>query len=311
MRPIVFAALAAAVFFALPASAGDTATLGVGRLFTNDWLGDGQDRWHTGSYSISVMRGPEGTGSLPAAVGALMEYRFSSAVIAPANLITPAPGDRPYAGILSAGAYSHFTSHGAEFALGGELVAVGPMTRLDAFHVAAHTALGMPAPSAVTRAGQLANAIYPVLAGEAARPIAFEFGGGAGAGPVLRPFVQARGGDEFYTRFGADLMIGPTFTSGVLARDETTGFLYQTLKKAPGRGFSFLVGADAARVFSSAWLPASAGYTLTPWRLRARAGAEWQSEHVGVFYGATWLGPEFAAQPGGQVLGSLQLKLNF
>jgi hypothetical protein len=128
---------------------------------------------------------------------------------------------------------------------------------------------------------------------------------------ILRPFVQARAGDETYVRIGADLMFGPNFSTGVLARDETTGMPYQTLDDVPQRGLSFLVGADTARVLSSAWLPASDGYALSPMRNRVRAGAHWQGDFIGVFYGATWLGPEFTAQPEGQVVGSLQFRFGF
>jgi hypothetical protein len=310
MRPLILACLAILALVSTPASGQERVTLGVGRLFTNDFFADGQDRWNTGSYVASWVRGVDGTVSLPDEFGALMEYRFSTRILAPANLVTPAAGDRPYAGIAALGAYSHFAHDGFEFTAGSELVAVGPMTGLDAFHVRAHRALGMTPPSPAVRAGQLGNAVYPVLAFEAARPVSLNLGN-EDAGAVLRPFVQLRGGDETYARIGADVLFGPNFTSGVLARDEATGLPYQTMGEGQGKGLSFLLGADTARVFSSAWLPALAGYTLTPMRNRARAGLHWQGEHFGAFYGATWLGPEFAAQPAGQVVGSLQLRMRF
>ncbi|GKY88381.1 lipid A-modifier LpxR family protein [Sinisalibacter aestuarii] len=310
MPRTLIAFLITLTMLAAPASAQERVTLGSGRLFTNDTLGDGQDRWRTGSYVASWMRGPDGTVSLPGGFGELIEYRFASQIFAPANLLTPAPGDRRYGGAMSLGAYSHFTHAGYDFALGAELVAVGPMTGLDGFHAAAHTALGMTAPSAAVRAAQFGNRVYPAAGVEVSRPIGLGFGGDA-SGLVLRPFIQGRAGDETYARAGADLLFGPNFTSGVLVRDESTGILYQTFDDAPGKGLSFLLGADTAKVFSSAWLPASGGYTLTPTRSRARAGIHWQGETLGAFYGATWLSPEFTAQPEGQVLGSVQLRLRF
>ncbi|RME17055.1 MAG: DUF2219 family protein [Alphaproteobacteria bacterium] len=306
MFRMLLPALAALLTLTTPLAAQERAFLGWGRLFTNDFFGDGQDRWHTGSWTASVLRGPEGTADLPERFGALMEYRFAAKILAPANLVTPAPGDRPYAGSLSFGAFSHFRQAGTEFSLGASLVAVGPMTGLDSFHALAHNALGMTPPSAAVRAAQLPNAFYPTLSAEIARPLAL-----GGEAAVIRPFIGARAGDESFVRVGADLLIGPNFTRGVLARDETTGLPYQTLAGAGGRGFSFLLGADTARVFSSAYLPASRGYRLTPARNRLRAGVNWQGEHLSLFYGAAWLGPEFSAQPGGQIVGALQIRMSF
>ena len=40
-----------------PVLAQDRVTLGWGRLFNNDTLGDTQDRWKTGSYTINHLRG--------------------------------------------------------------------------------------------------------------------------------------------------------------------------------------------------------------------------------------------------------------
>lgn len=311
MPQAVFSLILILAAFAGSAQAQDRVTLGVGRLFTNDVIGDGHDRWRTGAYVVSWMRGVDGTVSLPEGFGDLIEYRFASQVFAPDDLSTPSAGDRPYAGTLSLGIYSHFSRAGFDFATGAELVAVGPMTGLDAFQAGVHRQLGMTEPSAAVRTSQIPNAVYPTLAFEASRPLRIGLGGAGTPGMILRPFVQARVGDETYARVGADLMFGPNFSSGVLARDETTGIPYQTLDDVPQRGFSFLVGADTARVLSSAWLPSSGGYALMPMRNRARAGAHWQGDFVGVFYGATWLGPEFDAQSEGQVVGSLQIRFAF
>ena len=53
----VFSALCTALF-AVPAVAQERVTLGWGRLLTNDAIGDGKDRWRTGSYVLSRVRGP-------------------------------------------------------------------------------------------------------------------------------------------------------------------------------------------------------------------------------------------------------------
>lgn len=305
MRSILLTALLLLATNLSPALAQDRVFLGWGRLFTNDALGDGHDRWRTGSSTLSLMWGPRGTMEAPARPGAVVEFRFATEILAPENLVAPAAWDRRYAGLLSAGVYTHFASGAYEFSAGGGVVAAGPMTGLAHFHDTFHGAFGLAGASRTVRAAQFANALYPVVQLEIARPVALA------EGTVLRPFAEARAGDETFLRVGADLLIGPNFSSGVLVRDGATGIPYQTLGNQAGTGLSFLLGGDTARVFGSAWLPASGGITRTALRNRLRAGVQWQSAHFGVFYGATWLGPEVTAQPEGQVVGSLQLRVRF
>ncbi|TYB82332.1 lipid A-modifier LpxR family protein [Maritimibacter fusiformis] len=305
MRTPFLALILLLSFQTLPARAGETVSLGFGRLFTNDALGDGQDRWRSGAYQMSWMRGPEGLTGLPGRAGELIEYRFSTRILAPANGVTPAPGDRRYAGVSALGVYTHFTDRGFDFSLGAELVAVGPMTGVGAFHDWSHDMMGMTRPSAAVLNGQFPNAFHPTLAGEIAWPARIT------ENVTFRPFVQGRLGDETYIRIGGDILIGAGFDRGVLARDETTGITYQTFDSARLPGWGFLVGADSALVGRSVYLPASAGFDLTPLRHRVRAGVQYQGEHFGIFYGATWLGREFSAQPESQVVGSLQIRLDF
>ena len=304
MRPGLLALCFLLIATALPAQAQERAWLGTGRLFVNDAFGDMQDRWRSGAYTISVMRGAEATMARPQDFGDLIEFRLADRILAPANIVAPAPGDRRYAGLLSLGLYSHFATRGTEISLGSELVASGPMTGVGRFQTLAHRFLGSPEPSAAVLAAQFPNAVYPTVAGEIARPLSL------GEGVVLRPFAAARFGDETLVRVGADLLIGSNFTTGVPVRDLTTGLLYQTLEDVPSTGWSFLLGGDAARVFSSVWLPAP-DYTLTDLRTRLRAGVQYQGERVGVFYGVTWLGREFTAQSESQTLGALQLQIRF
>jgi len=79
-------------------------------------------------------------------------------------------------------------------------------------------------------------------------------------------------------------------------------------------GDNFYLGltAEAAEV-----LPLSYGVTARPFaellrRGRVRAGVHWHSAgDTSVFYGLTYLSPEFEDQPEGQVTGSLKLNFNF
>ncbi len=305
MRASIFALLASAILYAPVAAASDRTIVGVGRLFTNDYFGDNDDRWHTGSLVFSLLRAPEGTTTLPTAFGELIEYRFGSAILAPSNLTNPAASDRRYAGVLSVGMHTHFARGSAEYSLGVDLVAVGPQTGIGQFQTAVHDMLGIVPPSPAALANQIPNAFHPTALFELGRPLHLA------SGVTLRPFVEAQAGVETFVRAGGDLMWGPAYDGGIFVRDVTTGHLYQSASGDGGPGLSFVLGADIAHVTGSAYLPASGGYQLTAARQRARAGLYWQGKKAALFYGVTWLGPEFLAQPESQLVGSLRLKLEF
>lgn len=278
-------------------------TLGFGRLFTNDALGDGRDRWRTGSYTVSWMRGrAPWSGELPERMGELIEYRFRAEIIAPSNLIAPAPDDRRYVGALSFGVHTAFRKGATRFSLGADLVAIGPMTGVSGFHEAIHDLFGMSSPKAATSV-QIPNAIHPTATVSATREIAL------GDRARLMPFVEGQLGVETLVRAGADLSFGLGSAGGLWQRDVVTGQHYSAV--AGARGLSATFGGDIAHVASSAYLPEGGAAVLEPTRLRLRAGLTWQGERSTLFYGVTWLGKEYRDQPDGQVVGSVSLKLDF
>lgn len=292
-----------------PARAGewldDWRPVGVGRLLVNDLFGDTRDRWHTGSgvLSFGFARDPDAAERLPGSPFDLVELRIAGAVLAPSRLRTPQPWDRPYAGVLSLGAHTHFAPGPFEARLGVDLVATGPQTHMSDLQVAVHDMLGLAGPDSGVLATQVPNGFHPTVSGELALPVAL-------SGRLeLRPFVSAQAGVETFVRAGADLLFGPAW-SGLTYRDTTTGLTYRGNRSNRGTGLSLLVGADYAHVFSSVFLPADDGYTLTD-RARLRAGMHWQGKGLSVFYGATWLGPEFTAQPEGQLVGALRIDVAF
>lgn len=304
---LIFTGLFMTILFAFsaPIFAGDRVILGYGRLVTNDWFGDNQDRWHTGSVVMSALQGSEGMQARPPEFGTMLEYRIGARAIAPVSLAAPAVGDRAYAGVLSLGVHSHFATAGYEIAAGLDLVATGPQTGLGSFQNAFHNLAGDTGPSAAVLAGQIPNAIYPTALIEVARPMAF------GESLTFRPYLEAQAGVENYVRVGGDLTWGAAWGQGVFVRDVTTGQVYQSARITPEPGFSALIGGDMAHVFSSALLPASDGYQLAQSRNRLRMGLHLQGEKASAFYGVTWLGREFGAQPEGQVVGSVRLRIRF
>lgn len=273
-------------------------TLGIGRLFSNDKLGDGQDRWRTGSYMMSIMRGHGWAGTAPSRPGDLLEYRLRSELITPG---TPrkAPPDRPYVGAVSAGVFSHWTSSGWDLVAGAELTAIGPSTGMSWFHETTHDILSFPKIAGADT--QLSDRITGQMTAEAARPIQL--------GQVTaRPFVTAQLGTETMARVGADLFYGFDTGSDLLTRDPVTGQLLRAIE-GDGRGVAFTLGADWAKVTHSAYLPQQ---PIATGRSRLRAGIHWQmADDMSFFYGATWLSPEFSDQSSGQVLGSLKVNFNF
>jgi hypothetical protein len=291
-----------AALICLPAIAQERANLGWARLFTNDTIGDGEDRWRTGSYGISALRGAGWDGDLPERAGDILEFRALGQIIAPDNLTVSDPTDRRYAGALSLGLHTHFMRGQVEASVGGDLVMIGPQTRLDEFQTEFHELFSMVEPQVLD--DQIGNRFAPTVSGEVAR--SFTVGGNV----RLRPFVEARAGDETLVRAGGDIVIGGAWDHALMLRDTVTGQRYAGIDGGEP-GLSVTLGADVAHVFSSAYLPDGGTVALSDSRTRVRAGVEWQGTNAGVFYGLTYLGPEFEGQDGGQVTGSLNVNFGF
>lgn len=303
LRFLSLAALGLTVL-ATQATAGERERLGYGRLIQNDFLGDGQDRWRSGSVASSRVWARNWDGELPEDFGNILEFRLNAEIMAPDNLVTPAAGDRPYAGSLSFGLHTHYQRKSIEMAMGLDLVATGPMTGLGDFQTALHDVLGVDRASDATLAGQIENGIHPTAVAEFGRTFSI------GDATELRPFVEVRAGAETMLRAGADLSIGRVGTGELQVRDPVSGQRYRTIQN-PQEGMSFVVGGDIAKVEDSVFLPAGSGYVLSDSRKRLRAGLHWQGEKSSAFYGVTWLSEEFVGQGEGQMVGSLRLNLNF
>jgi hypothetical protein len=297
MRRVLMACLLCLLPAAAPAEGW--VTLGWGRLFNNDALGDGQDRWRSGSYTLSLLRGPGWTGALPATLGTVLEYRLSGAVLSPDQPDAPVAGDRRYAAPLSFGVHSHLAWRGWEGSLGADLVATGPQTGIGVLQSWLHDALGMAEPDL---SDQIGDAVYPTLRGEVGRRFAVP------GQTTLRPFVAAEVGVETLVRAGGDVIIGSFGDGGLLVRDDSTGQRFRAIPGGRPPAVSLTLGGDVAHVFGSALLQ-DGGATAT--RGRLRAGVAWQGARSSAFYGVTYLTPEFDSQPKGQLVGSVNLNFRF
>lgn len=288
---------------ATPAQAEDRGLLGVGRMFDNDAIGDGHDRWRSGSYQLSFVTGPGWDGTLPSRPFVLREYRLSAQIITPASLTNPTATDRRYAGILSFGMHTHFALGKAEASAGIDLDMTGPQTGIGRFQRNIHKLLGLTEPTVL--GNQIGNAVYPTLTAELGR--SFQLGPQV----TVRPFVEAEAGLETLVRAGGDVVIGNFGQGDMLVRDAVTGQRYRSIRNNRTGGLSFVVGGDVAHVASSHLLPSGGGAPLEPTRKRLRAGFNWQNSQMSAFYGVTWLSREFTTQPEGQVVGSLHISLRF
>lgn len=291
---------------AAPVAAQDRETLGVGRLFTNDYFGDGDDRWRSGSYAVSIVRGAEEwDAKAPTQFGSLLEYRLRSEIIAPSALYGAGSGDRAYVGALSAGVHTHFSRGGWDLSTGVDLVFVGQQTGLAALQDAFHDFVDAPRQSDAVQANQVDDAVYPTLVGEASYPVAVS--------EKVRfvPFAEAQIGVEDIVRVGGDFMIGSVLHDDLWLRDSTTGQLYAGVESERA-GFGFVVGADYTYVSDSEYFPSSFGTIAADERVRARAGIHARlGDRASYFYGLTYLGEEFEGQSQGQFVGSLKLDFNF
>lgn len=302
MARAIIAALAVIISLTSSVLAADRTTLGWGRLFTNDFLGDGEDRWRSGSYAISMIRGPSWRERAPQRFGSLIEYRFRSEIIAPAEVTNPDPADRRYVGALSLGAHTHFSRGGYDLTAGIDLVFVGPQTHVDELQEELHDLLGAPRPN--VSGFQVPDAVYPTVQLEASREI-----GGPG-GLRARPFVALEVGAETLARAGVDVTLGRFGERDLLLRDTVSGQLYTGVSGSKPLGWSLVVGGDIAAVADSRYL-ATPGISQEDIRRRLRLGVHGQWRAGAAFFGLTYLSPEFEGQSDGQVVGSINLRFPF
>lgn len=280
-------------------------TLGWGHMFSNDALGDQEDRWRTGSYTLSRLQGAAWQGKLPHGFGEILEFRLRTEMIAPSNLANGSPKDRRYAGVLTLGLHSHFEWAGFQTSLGADLAITGDQNGLARFHSNLHEAMNVGMPGEQVLANQIDNGFHPTAVIEIGKPWTI------GDTASLRPFIETQAGLENFLRAGADLTIGGLYRNALMLRENGTGQLYRAIAGTPEAGASFTLGGDITRIFHSELLPQTQ-VEAEKIRKRLRAGMAWEyGGGASAFYGLTWLSEEFIGQPEGQLLGSVNINLLF
>ena len=137
-----------------PLAAKSATTIGIGAAL-HQRLSSATDRiaGAPAAYAMSWMRGAEGPSRCPKRLANSWNSALRNGLSRPANIVTPAPRRPALCGHLSLGALQPFRARRASnMPSGGELVAVGPMTGVDAFQTPAHDAARHAAAVAGVRA---------------------------------------------------------------------------------------------------------------------------------------------------------------
>lgn len=277
--------------------------LGHGRLFTNDFLGDGKDRWRTGSLSSSFAWGSVWKGQLPNQYAELFEVQVLSEIIAPSDLSGKRGIDRPFAGHLQFGILNHFERAGIGYSLGAGVSVLGEKTGLDDFQIAVHKALGEKLAADDVRNSQVKNQLRIGPLFELSKSVSENHN------VLIRPFFAAHSTAETLVRVGTDVYFGTGFSNALYSRDQVTGQRYHITGIAQ-ETLGFSIGGDISQVAHSAFFDGSET-PMNKRRLRFRTGLHWGHKTKQGFAGLTWLSKEFSGQPEGQILGSVRLILRF
>jgi hypothetical protein len=270
-------------------------------FFTNDYIGDGHDRWRSGSYTSYLGF------QLPDQEEASVDLRLRSEIISPWGSSKQDPEtDRPYVGLLGLGLFYNGSASGMDLNLGGELVMVGDQTGISDFQDNFHDTFGFDGYSSEADGGiVLDDSVDWMLSAETAVPLSF------GENALLRPYIGGQIGYESFARTGIDLTIGNSAGAGQFVRDPVSGFIQpsSTDRRTSLGGLNFYAGADITYVADSEFMPDYGYAQAEDVRTRVRAGLRQSFGPVSVFYGATHLSEEFTTQVESQTVGTISIDI--
>lgn len=285
----------------------------VGRVsaFSNDYLGDGHDRWRTGAYFTSYITSHTKGNFFDNPTWFAREFRIRSEIIAPSNLGASAKNiDRHFVGMIGTGIFFHRKKNKVESKYGFELVFTGPMTGLLKAQSIAHKPLTFEPVSKYVIDSQHPNRIYSNFSYSLARP--FQVGSKNKIGVSIRPFVRFDIGVESFARIGADIIIGKGMRYNFFVRDPVTGNLMTGQKSfKSGLRLGVLFGGDVSYMATSAYFNSNRGEEMIAIRHRFRVGVQLEVSNLNIFFGITKFSKEFKKQKTGQSVGSIEIRIRY
>ncbi len=274
---------------------------GYASSFTNDFFGDGHDRWRSASYQGSLFyRLPDG------GLADHVEWRARAEIVSP---WTPAeqPGfDRPFVTAIGIGVFGHRRFGVLQGRAGAELLSIGSETVLAELQLAAHDRLNLKKSFHMTDESH--ESVENSVAFRLSTELAYQFA--LNDNLAIRPYALVTGGAEQVGTFGADLLIGSIAGQNVWTRDVTTGRLVSPQAHL-AEGVSFVAGWDSSFVESSYLIPDDSSARLLDERSRARAGVQLNGAMGNIFIGQAWLSEEFEGQVEAQRVGMMSISFIF
>lgn len=301
--------LAAAVFITClsGASLADTTSFkyaGAGWLLTNDVLGDGEDRWETSSTAISAAY-LIGTDDLETnRPFQVIELRHTTRLVSPGWLGWTRFIDRPLGAAQSLGLHTHFNTGLIDWTAGADLVFLGEQTGLVDLQDSIHVALDFDRATDFVLDTQIENEVR--LAGKVEIGLPYE----VDQHLKIRPFLEFSAGVETYGRMGVDLVLGSFGRSGLLAREEVSGFQYAVTAQEQ-TGLSLIAGADYTYIDESAFFPDEFEDVMENELTRMRLGLAYSRGKHAFFFGNTWLSEQIKDAPEAQRIGSINYTYKF
>ena len=269
--------------------------------FTNDFFGDGHDRWQSGSYQRSYYSEGYRAGWFNG-----IELRARSQIVTPWVSSKQPEGDVPYSTLLGAGVFLHDSILGFETRIGGEAMLLGDASGAEAVQRAVHDGLGMDGSFDPDRddLDRVEDGLELRFEAEFGRVIDLN------ERAIVRPYAELVFGADEAATAGVDLVFGPMSSAEIWTRDIVTGRLL-TPQVDQIRGLSWVVGWDARAVESSVHLPEGSAVELEPIQFRSRLGLQSSLGYANFFIGQAWLSPRFVGQAEAQRVGMLSMSFNF
>lgn len=266
--------------------------------FTNDYFGDGHDRWHSGSYQKSYFF-DEITGSQ---LFKKLELRGRTQIVTPWKGDVVAGEDRPYSSAIALGAFVHGSAGILETRAGGEFIISGDQTGLPNLQAFAHDSLGM------------SGSYNPLTRDDPHLDDAFGFRGEAEVAFksqmsetfMMRPFAEQTFGVDQASTVGVDVVWGTLSANEVWTRDAVTGQLLSASKRNADL-FTLVAGVDYSNVSKSMHFEEGSYAELQNEQYRVRVGSITRIHNMTLFFGQTWLSEQFVGQPEVQRVGSMAI----